>query len=79
MVNCTTQFFTAFTPKRSKKDLYAKDTLILNWLLVESPMVKVRVAVSPEVGLRSKYAWSPVFVCCCYFYHFFLPVFVPQI
>ena len=57
-------------------------TLILNWLLVESPMVKVRVAVSPEVGLRSKYAWSPVFVCylfvCCLFVCFFLPVFVPQ-
>ena len=64
--------------KTLQKDL-SWVTLILNWLLVESPMVNVRVAVSPEVGLRSKYAWSPVFVCCCYFYHFFLPVFVPQI
>ena len=67
--------------KTLQKDL-SWVTLILNWLLVESPMVKVRVAVSPEVGLRSKYAWSPVFVCylfvCCLFVCFLLPVFVPQ-
>merc|ERR1719233_292932 len=37
-------------------------TLIFHWLLVVSPTVKARVAVSVAVQLRSRYEWYPVLV-----------------